>query len=152
MSRGVFFSSTFLSRIQPSTAYSCGQVADLLEEYLLRLDKETAASPGDEKLIDRNSRLACDLHAHRLLLYRNTLQEDLTPAAAKVLIGSFVYLTTRHTWNKAARREGQLLVAETEIYELLTVVRRRLITWPALRRQCDLDHVLQTALQVHAWG
>jgi len=125
-----------------------GELAELLEEYLMRLDKETAGHPGDEKLIDRNSRLAADLHAHRLLLLRNVHQEELTPDTAKVLIGSFVYLTTRHTWNKAARKAGRLLVPETEIYELLTVVRRRLITWPLLKKQRTLDRVLQTALQV----
>jgi len=125
-----------------------GEVSDLLEEYLLKLDRETAAAPGDEKLIDRNSRLACDLHAHRLLLLRNLHQDELTVDRAKVLVGSFVFLTTRHTWNKSARKGGQLLVPETEIYELLTVTRRRLITWPRLQRQGDLDHVLQTALQI----
>jgi len=125
-----------------------GEVSDLLEEYLLKLDRETAAAPGDEKLIDRNSRLACDLHAHRLLLLRNLHQEELTVDRAKILVGSFVFLTTRHTWNKSARKAGQLLVPETEIYELLTVTRRRLITWPRLQAQGDLDHVLQTALQI----
>ena len=125
-----------------------GVVAPLLEEYLHKLDKETRNSPSNEKLIDRNSRLACDLHAHKLLLYRNSHQEELTPGSAKTLVGSFVYLTTRHTWNKAARRQGRLLVPETEMYELLTVTRRRLITWKALERQGVADSVLQTALQV----
>lgn len=67
---------------------------------------------------------------------------------AKTILGSFVFLTTRHTWNKAAREQGKLLLPETELYELLTVVRRRLITWPRFQRQGDLDLVLQTALQV----
>lgn len=124
------------------------EVAPLIEEYLLKLDKETSSNPHNEKLIDRNSRLACDLHAHRLLLYRNFQQEEMSPISAKVLIGSFVYLTTRHTWNKAARKQGKLLLPETELYELLTVVRRRLITWPSFKRQSELDEVLQTALQV----
>lgn len=129
-----------------------GQVAPLLEEYLLKLDRQTAASPGDEKLIDRNSRLSCDLHAHRLLLYRNVYWDELSAedaeCASKVVIGSFVYLTTRHTWNKAARDQGRLLVPETELYELLQVVRRRLIRWVQCQRQGALDTVLQTALQV----
>jgi hypothetical protein len=53
-----------------------GEVASLIEEYLLKLDKETAASPGNEKLIDRNSRLACDLHAHRLVLCKWQIMRD----------------------------------------------------------------------------
>ena len=43
----------------------------LFEDYLKRLDNETTLNPNDEVLIDRNSRLACDLHAHKLLIYRN---------------------------------------------------------------------------------
>ena len=128
------------------------QVAPLLEEYLVKLDRETTASPGDEELIDRNSRLSCDLHAHRLLLYRNVhlneLQSEKAEICAKVVIGSFVYLTTRHTWNKAAREQGRLLVPETELYELLQVMRRRLIRWVQSQRQGGVDTVLQTALQV----
>ena len=34
----------------------------------------------DEELIDRNSRLACDLHAHKLLVYRNLHREELDQA------------------------------------------------------------------------
>ena len=103
-------------------------------------------------LIDRNSRLACDLHAHRLLLHRNLHLDELesheAAAAVKVLIGSFVYLTTRHTWNKAAREHGRLLVPETELYELLTLTRRRLVRWVQRQAQGGVDVVLQTALQV----
>ncbi len=84
---------------------------------------QTAAASSNQKLVDRNSRLACDLHAHRMLLFRNVHQEDLTPTAAKAVVGAFVFLTTRHTWNKATRELGRLLVPETELYELLTVVR-----------------------------
>lgn len=124
-----------------------GEVDALLQDYLDKLDKATALAPGDEKLIDRNSRLACDLHAHRLLLARNTHQAELTPDVAKTVIGSFVFLTTRHTWNKAAREQGRLLVPETELYEVLTVLRRRLVTWPAFRKQAVLDDVLQSSLQ-----
>ena len=49
------------------------------------------------------------------------MESDLNAVSAKALVGSFVYLTTRHTWNKAARKKGKLLVPETELYELLTV-------------------------------
>jgi hypothetical protein len=128
------------------------QVAPLLDEYLVKLDRETTAQPGDEELIDRNSRLACDLHAHRLLLYRNLHLSELEAAQAetvvKVVLGSFVYLTTRHTWNKAAREHGRLLVPETELYELLQVTRRRSIRWVQRQKQGAVDTVLQTALQV----
>lgn len=57
-------------------------------------------------------------------------------------------MTTRHTWNKAARAHGKLLVPENELYELLQVIRRRLIRWVQGQAQHGVDTVLQTALQV----
>ena len=81
-----------------------GDVSSLLEEYLEKLDKETAGagagSAEQEALIDRNARLACDLHAHRLVCHRNVPLEDMSPAVVKTIVGSFIFLTTRHTWNK----------------------------------------------------
>ena len=124
------------------------QFNPLFEDYLRRLDAETTKDPTNEKLIDRNSRLACDLHSHKLLLYRNYHTVDLTSSVGKTLVGSFVYLTTRHTWNKSTTEEARLGVPETELYELLQVMRRRLVNWLADQRQGITDEVMQTALQV----
>ena len=74
----------------------------LFEDYLRRLGLETEDDPTNEKLISRNSRLACDLHAHVLLIYRNYREQHLTATAVKTIVGSFIYLTTRHTWNKVS--------------------------------------------------
>ncbi|KAJ1404620.1 hypothetical protein B484DRAFT_219412, partial [Ochromonadaceae sp. CCMP2298] len=119
----------------------------LFADYLHRLDYETVADPENEKLIDRNSRLACDLHAHMLLIYRSHLRDEMTTKAAKTLIGSFIYLTTRHTWNKVIKAELRLTLPETELYSLLQVVRRRVVLWLGECRQGLLDEVMQTALQ-----
>ena len=134
------------------------QFVTLFEDYLSRLDSQVTKDPTNEFLIDRNSRLACDLHSHKLLLYRNFHQDEMTTAAAKTLIGSFVYLTTRHTWNKAIKRtetvggdvteDGSLQMPETELYELLQNQRRRLIIWGTGCSQGVLDEIMQTALQV----
>eukprot|EP01033_Poteriospumella_lacustris_P010457 gene10460-7435_t len=124
------------------------QFAPLLEDYLKRLDMETSKDPTNETLIDRNSRLACDLHSHKMLMYRNYHDFQYTPDVAKTLLGSFVYLTTRHTWNKSTVEGPLLQMPETEIYELLQVNRRRLITWLGQCRQGILDEVMQTVLQV----
>lgn len=125
-----------------------GQFHPLFEDYLRRLDSETVNDPTNECLIDRNSRLACDLHAHMLLLYRNHLAEDMTASVAKVLIGSFIYLTTRHTWNKVMKEEMRIHLPETELYSLLQVQRRRVVEWLKSCKQGVLDEVMQTALQV----
>ena len=90
-------------------------------------------------------RLACDLHAHRLLMFRNV---EMEIRSAQVISGSFVFLTTRHTWNKQTREHGRLLLPETELYELLSVQRRRLVSFTRTLKQRDFDEVLQTALQV----
>ena len=135
-------------RAQVRAQFLHGDVSDLLDDYLRRLDDQTVNDPTNEQLIDRNSRLACDLHAHKLLLYRNVRAGALTPRAAKTLIGSFIYLTTRHTFNKCSRDRGAMLLPEFELYELLSVQRRRLVEYCASLPQGRLDDVMQTALQV----
>jgi hypothetical protein len=124
------------------------QYHPLFEDYLRRLDVEVAADPTNEKLIDRNSALACDLHSHKLLLYRNYHEFEFKPSVATTLVGSFVYLTTRHTWNKSTTEGARLNMPETELYELLQVTRRRLVAWLSTCKQGVLDEVMQTALQV----
>lgn len=125
----------------------------LLDDYLRRCDAETRAAPEDESLISRNSRLACDLHAHKLLLFRNPCVASLCNAdhifdmdSATTVLGSFVYLTTRHTWNKSSRSCGSLLVPETELYELLCILRRKLVAFASLLKQGALDSLMQKAL------
>ena len=124
------------------------EVAPLLEDYLLKLDHGVTDKVGDEKLLDRNSRLACDLHAHQLLLFRNLHGTDFSSEKVKTIIGSFVFLTTRHTWNKSTRQQGKLLIPETEIYEVLQVTRRKIVGWVHDQKQRVLDEVLQTAIHV----
>ena len=131
-----------------------GKYSDCLEEYLRKLHLETVAFPDDEGLIDRNTRLACDLHAHRLLIHRNIsagANGSLAATdhlAAAGLLASFVFLTTRHTFGKLVRAAGQLLVPETELYEVLSTTRRALMQWCARQQQGTLDWLMQTALQI----
>jgi len=126
-----------------------GSFSPLFEDYLLKLDQEISKNPTNEKLLDRNSRMACDLHSHKLLLYRNYHVKEMSQQVAQTLIGGFVYLTTRHTWNKSTAEGSRLQMPETELYELLQVQRRRLLTW--LGNSCSqglLDEIMQTALQL----
>lgn len=126
-----------------------GPFADLLDDYLTRLDEETSASPEDEQLVNRNSRLASDLNAHKLLCFRNcgtTGMDELDQQSATSIVSSFIYLTTRHTWNKSRREMGRLLVPEFELYELFSMQRRRLVSYIDLP-QAELDAVMEQALQ-----
>lgn len=67
-----------------------GQFVPLLEDYLNRLHQQCLGDPLNQLLVDRNSKLACDLHAHRLLMFRNV---KMSAQVATVLSGSFVFLT-----------------------------------------------------------
>ena len=49
--------------------------------------------------------LACDLHVHGLLLYRNTRASEMTDRSMSVTLPSMVHLTIRHTWNET-KQEG----------------------------------------------
>jgi len=120
----------------------------LFNDYLYRLDQEIINDPNNEKLIDRNSRLASDIHGHILLFYRNHNNNMLTNNIIKSLISSFIYLTTRYTWNKVLMEEEKLNIPETELYAVLQVQRRRIITWLSRCRQGVLDEIMQTVLQV----
>lgn len=124
------------------------QFDPLFEDYLKRLDAETLRDPTNESLINRNSALACDLHSHKLLLYRNYSHSQITPGIAITLLGSFIYLTTRHTWNKMTKKSNALKIPEYQLYELLQVQRRRLVSWMNKCRQGTLDLVMQTSLQI----
>ena len=124
----------------------------LLVSYLYKLDRQCVRNPKDEELIDRNSRISCDLHAHLLLMYRNLTCEEMTPEYVEAMLGSFVFLTTRHTWNKATRETGRMLLPETELYELLQVQRRRLIRWLREKKQGTLDRVMQHVLRESTSG
>jgi hypothetical protein len=126
-----------------------GPFADLLDDYLTRLDEETSATPEDEQLLNRNSRLASDLHAHKLLCFGNCGAGGIDPLdqqSATAIVSSFIYLTTRHTWNKSRREMGRLLVPEFELYQLFCLQRRRLVTYMD-GPQAELDAVLEKALQ-----
>ena len=125
-----------------------GELEDLLDDYLSKLDMQIKKDPKNERLISRNSRLSSDLHAHKLLLYRNSSYAQLDSKALKTVVGSFAFLTTRHTWNRAVRNFGRILVPEHELYELLTTQRRKIITFARSLEQYPLDEVMQTALEV----
>jgi hypothetical protein len=117
----------------------------LLDDYLTRLDEETSATPEDEQLLNRNSRLASDLHAHKLLCFGNCGAGGIDPLdqqSATAIVSSFIYLTTRHTWNKSRREMGRLLVPEFELYQLFCLQRRRLVTYMD-GPQAELDAVLK---------
>ncbi len=64
-----------------------GPVHRLLEEWIVELMRECEAK-NDEGVLDANSKLACTLHAHLMLIYRNIRSQDLTePIVSTLLYG-----------------------------------------------------------------
>eukprot|EP00961_Rhodomonas_salina_P206293 2784624-Rhodomonas_salina.1 len=128
-----------------------GPYVALLDDYLCRLDENTAQAGHDQAVIHRNSRLACDLNAHKVVLFRNVGAGSLAGLdqwSATSLLSSMVFLTTRHTFNKKIRANGRILLPETELYEVLAVQRRRLVIYAQTQKQRFLDNMMQTVLQV----
>ena len=119
-----------------------GSYHNLLEDYLYRLQKQVDTDKNNEKIIDINTRLACDIHAHKILIYRNAEVKSVIEASS--LLGSFVFLTTRHTWNKGSRFKGQLLIPEFELYESLIKQQRKIILYLRNLSQNNLDKVMES--------
>ena len=119
-----------------------GSYHNLLEDYLYRLQNQVDTDKNNEKLIDINTRLACDIHAHKILIYRNAEVKSMIEASS--LLGSFVFLTTRHTWNKGSRFKGQLLIPEFELYESLIKQQRKIILYLRNLSQNNLDKVMES--------
>lgn len=62
-----------------------GPVHRLLEEWIVEVMKEVEAK-NDEKILDENTKLACTLHGHLLLLYRNARFEKLNEEIVSTLL------------------------------------------------------------------
>jgi len=74
---------------------------------------------------DAQTRLACEIHAHILLLFRNwDGPRSLGEEDVQLVISSFVFLTTRHSRNKY---ESDLAIPETEIVHIFHGLRSKLI-------------------------
>ncbi|CAE7637115.1 unnamed protein product, partial [Symbiodinium necroappetens] len=103
-----------------------------------------APLPKVESVVDRETHLACQLHGHRVLLLRNLRAEELTMDLVERLLCSFVFLTSRHTWN-----EDTLGMPEPELFEVIFAKRLELIGWLEEAPYADacrvLDAVLKTA-------
>ncbi len=143
-----------------------GPVHQLLEAWCLEAMKEIE-NKVSERIVDDNTKIACTLHAHLLLLYRNVLLRDMTEDNVSTLLSSFIFLTTRHTWNMLllpipvgfvfclARRRVACLTCslyrvvarqETEMFEILQVQRRKLTAWLHAASQAQLDFCMEVGV------
>lgn len=122
------------TRLQPMLEAWCSE---------LSRDCDISVSGDDDAVIDANSRSACTLHAHLLLLYRNLKLDDYSADTASTIASSFLFLTTRHTWNM-----NLLGIPEHEIFEMLATQRRRLISWTRTQNQQVLNDLMESTIRV----
>jgi thiol-disulfide isomerase/thioredoxin len=105
-----------------------------------------ATGQGGNTAVDRNVRIACRLHAHLILMYRNTAAEDHTLHSVTTLLSSHQYLQTRHTWNHLL-----LEIPETEIFEAMAIQRRGLVHWfTKMASPSMVNHALEAIVRVTA--
>ena len=124
-----------------------GGIHRMVEAWCDEAMKEIDNSPdmgkrsSDEKM-DANTRLAATMHSHLLLLYRNVSPRTLNENVASQLLSSYIFLTTRHTFNLTL-----LPVDEHEVFECLAVQRRLLVTFLHSCTQGVLNRVLESAVR-----
>jgi hypothetical protein len=100
-----------------------GPVHRMLEAWYAEAMRE-CENKTDDAVLDENSRLACKLLAHLLLVYRNITNAEMNTDICTTLTSAYIFLTTRHSWNL-----DLLVVPECEVFEVLSVTRRRIILW-----------------------
>jgi hypothetical protein len=123
-----------------------GKLHDMLETWCGELSTDCERLVNDNDIIvDENTRSACQVHAHILLLYRNLSPDEYNLDYATRLSSSFMFLTTRHTWNM-----NLLGIPEHEIYELLSMQRRNLIQWTRSQSQSVLNSLMESTIRVTA--
>ena len=123
----------------------------------LVLECETSSS---DLVLDINTRHMCNLHAHLLLMLRNASPADLSEPFASTITCGMVFLSTRHEWNHELldRKPGRAdqpwdgwRIPETELFECLHVLRRKLVLWMR-HTACakEVDAVMDRVLRVSA--
>ena len=131
-----------------------GELRPLLTAWYNKLSRELVGC--DESTLDANTRHMCLLHSHLVLMLRNISAAELTEAFATSIVCGIAFLATRHTWNKhlldrwdGAPSYDAWRVPETELYEAVHVLRRKMVHW--LRRtatQRQLDAVMNAVVRV----
>eukprot|EP01083_Nonionella_stella_P030773 84290_1 len=122
-----------------------GPVHTMLEAWCAEALSECKESLEREEVVDENTKIACNLHAHLFLIYRNVPYEELSSKIVSTFLSSFIFLSTRHTWNMKA-----LSVPETELFEAWQVQRRSVVKWMHAAARPQLSAIVEGAVRVTA--
>ena len=139
-----------------------GELRSLLLGWYHKLSRELDAAfvEEDSEVLDSNVRHMCTLHSHLVLMTRNVEADALTEELVTTLVCGMAFLATRHQWNKGLLDNwGHIVggapsfdawrVPETELYECMHVLRRKLVRW--LREsatQKQLDAVMTAVVRI----
>ena len=105
-------------RAGPSTHKSAQVATATIEE------EGDSGIKDEEDTVDTLTSVAAEIQAHMLWIYRSSTADDLTEVAVGDVLGAQFFLTTRHTWNNEI-----LVMAETEIFEIIGKLRREIVIW-----------------------
>lgn len=126
----------------------------LFEEWLGELRLEASAHSSEEgEAIDESVHLACRIHAHLLLLHRNIRYDEYTYDVASTLSSSFIFLSTRHTWNKkssSGAEEASFDIPEHELFGVLMAQRRNLVCYVRSLNHPLLCRLMEATVRVTA--
>jgi len=136
-----------------------GELRSILLRWYHKLVRQDADQEDDE--VDERARRMCTLHAHLLLSLRNCRPEELTQPLVQTLVCGMIFLSTRHQWNhrqladefgsqEGAASYDDWRVPETEVFECLHVVRRKLVQWVRYdgASQLMLDELMDAVVRV----
>jgi hypothetical protein len=120
---------------------------DAWNAELVAENNNSANHTKTDEIIDKNTRKACALHAHILLIYRTIRLEEYDVDKALTLTSSFLFLSTRHTWslNTESSFDG---IPEHEVYETLMKQQKNLILWLREQEQSTLNHVMEASIGI----
>lgn len=132
----------FSSRFQPMIESWCLELTTE-NDQVAAVNQDGITESNGDGVIDRNTRHLCSLHAHLLLMFRNVKACDYDFDVASTILSSFLFLTTRHTWNL-----NLLVIPEHQLFEMIAKQRRNLISYLRSLGQSQLNEVLESSIQV----
>ena len=135
-------------------------VHGVLRRWHLKLVKE-CVEKNDEETLDRNTRHLCNIMAHMLLCVRNARAQELDSTKVALVVRGIVFLSTRHQWNHDLLVESGdngtsrptwdgFRIPETEIYETVQVLRRKLVGWLRSAPPSELNNTMDAVLRASA--
>jgi thiol-disulfide isomerase/thioredoxin len=134
------------------------ELRPLLSGWYHKLSREldTALVEEDDEILDENVRHMCVVHSHLVLMLRNVTAAELCEPLVSTLVCGMAFLATRHQWNKelldvwdGAPSYDAWRVPETELYEAMHVVRRRVVGWlRTSATQRELDAVMTAVVRI----